>query len=221
MMKIEQQRARGPRLSLSLKCSAVLLLLSLSVLVMACGTSNNTATTSLGVPQVTVTFHFNDSASPIPTIAPYLCGAWITNTTPAFNPGHQIPVYARFVRNVNGNPTGIRGANARATIEWADGGKNTITGTTGSDGLAVFYFTIPNRPNMVNRNSLVLVSFAGPNGEACNVDNQRQPAAYFTLIPAPQPTPTPQSTPSPLPILPTIQSIQDIIPPGLDLPPGF
>jgi hypothetical protein len=195
MMETEerQQRKTGTRLYLPLKCSAILLLLSLSVLVMACGASNTTATTDLGAPPVTVTIRFNSNASPVPTVAPYLCGAWTTNTTPAFEPGREIPVYAHFIHIVNGNPIGVSGANAQATVEWADGYRDTTGATTGSDGLAVFYFTIPNRPNMVNKNNLVVVSFTGPNGATCNVDNQPQPAAYFDLIPAPMPTSTPQS----------------------------
>lgn len=208
----QQQKITGTRLPLSHKCSAILLLLSLSVLVMACGASSTPATTNLTTPQVTVTIRFSNNASPVPTVAPYLCGAWATNTTPAFRPGSEIPVYAHFIHSVNGNPVGVSGANAQATVEWADGYRDTEVGTTGNDGLVVFYFTIPNRANMVNKNNLVIVSFTGPNGETCNVDNHPQPAAYFTLIPAPVPTPTPQ---------PTMPSIRDIIPPIIVFPPGF
>jgi hypothetical protein len=218
MMETEQQRTTGTRLSIPLKCSAALLLLSLSVLVIACGGASNTpATTNLGAPQVTVTIRFRDNASSIPTVAPYLCGAWITNTTPAFEPGRQIPVYAHFIHNVNGNPVGISRANAQATVEWADGSRDTQGGTTGSDGLAVFYFTIPNRPDMVNKNNLVVVSFTGPNSETCNVDNQPQPAAYFTLIPAPMPTPT---SSNPQPGGPSGQNLQDLFN-ALSHLPGF
>ncbi|HEX3640789.1 MAG TPA: hypothetical protein VHV10_05825 [Ktedonobacteraceae bacterium] len=207
----QQQPTTGSHLSLYLKCSAILLLLSLSVLVMACGASNTTNTADLGNPKVTVTIRFNNNTSPTPTVAPYLCGAWTTNTTPAFNPGRKIPVYAHFVHNVNGNPVGVSGANAQATVEWADGYRDAEVTTTGGDGLAVFYFTVPDRPNMVNKNNLVLVSFTGPNGEACKADNQPQPAAYFTLITAP-PTPTP--TPPPI-VFPTIPDIQGGNPPFL------
>jgi len=214
MIETEQQRVTGSCLPLLyLKWSAILLLL-LSVLLMACGASNTTSTSDLGSPQVTVTFHFNNNMSPTPTIAPYLCGAWTTNTTPAFNPGRTIPIYAHFIHNVNGNPVGISGANAQATVEWADGTSDTLVATTGDDGLAVFYFTIPNRPNIVNRNNLVVVSFTGPNGKICNIDNQPQPAAYFTLIPAP-PNPTPSQ---PTIVLPTIPNFQDGNPP-FTLPP--
>jgi hypothetical protein len=205
----QQQRRTRTGLSLPIRCSAVLLLLTLSILVIACGTSKTTGTMDLGAPQVTVTVRFNNT-TPVPTVAPYLCGAWITNTTPSFEPGHQIPVYAHFIHNVNGNPVGVNRANAQATVEWADGSKNTEAATTGSDGLAVFYFTIPNQPNMVNKNNLVVVSFTGPNGETCNVDNQPQPAAYFTLIPAPAPTST-SSTPQPGgPSGPSGQNLQDL-----------
>src|SRR5260370_16000026 len=142
MTEIEQQRqTAGSRLSLCLKCSAILLLLSLSILVVACGASNTTTTANLGEPQVTVTIRFSNNASPTPTISSYLCGAWTTNTTPAFNPGRKIPVYAHFVHNVHGNPVGVSGANAQATVEWADGYRDTQVATTAGDGLVVFYFT--------------------------------------------------------------------------------
>jgi len=82
-------------------------------------------------------------------------------------------------------------------FEWADGYRDSKVAITESDGLAVFYFTIPNRSDMVDRNNLVVVSFTGPNGETCNVDNQLQPAAYFTLIKgASTPKASPTASPS-------------------------
>jgi hypothetical protein len=194
-MKTEehQQRTIKFHVSLCLKSVAVLLLLLLSLLVIACGENNANPTPDLGNPQITVTIHFSNNMSSIPTVAPYLCGAWITNTTPAFRPGNKIPVYAHFIHDVNGNPVGVTGASAQASVEWADGYRDSEVAITESDGLAVFYFTIPNRSDMVNRNNLVVVSFTGPNGEICNVDNQLQPAAYFTLIKG---TSTPKPSPS-------------------------
>ncbi len=177
-----QKRTTKSHLSLCLKCGAILLLLLLSVLVVACGASNATTTADLGNPQVTATIRFNNNTSPMSTVTPYLCGAWITNTTPNFKPGDKIPVYAHFIRNVNGNPVGVSGASAQASVEWADGYRDSEVATTESDGLVIFYFTIPNRPDVVNKNNLVMVSFTGPNGQTCNVDNQPQPAAFFTLI---------------------------------------
>jgi hypothetical protein len=181
-MKTENQQRRTIRshLSLCLKASTIFLLLLLSALVIACGAGNTPTTADLNDPQGSVSIRFNTNAS-IPTVAPYLCGAWITNTTPAFKPGDKIPVYAHFIHNVNGNPVGVSGASAQASVEWADGYRDSEVVMTAQDGLAVFYFTIPNRPDMLNKNNLVLVSFTGPNGESCNVDNQPQPAAFFTF----------------------------------------
>ena len=196
-----QQSREGSHRPLDFRCSAVFLLLLLSVLLIACGSADTPSTANLRAPRVTVTISFTNNASPMPAVAPYLCGAWITNTTLPFNPGSEIPVYAHFVHIVNGNPVGVSGANAQGTVEWADGSSATEVETTGSDGLAVFYFTIPNQPNIVNRINLVVVSFTGPNGQTCNVNNQSQPAAYFTLIPAPI-APT-----SPPVIFPTIPNI--------------
>jgi hypothetical protein len=212
MMQTERrQQQRSTRQSFYLKCGAALLLLLLSVLVIACGTSSTTTTANLSNPQVTVTINFSNNLSSLGTVAPYLCGAWVTNTTPAFNAGDKVPVYARFIHNVNGSPVGVGGAGASATVEWADGGSDTQSTTTTSDGLAVFYFTIPNQPDMVGRNNLVVVSFSAPNGQMCSVDNQPQPAAFFTLIAA---SPTPTAAPSP-----TAGDIQ--IPTPVGVPPPF
>ncbi len=192
-----------------LKCGAVFLLLSLSILVIACGTSNTTTTANSSGPQVTVTIKFNNDLSSLGTVAPYLCGAWVTNSTPAFNAGNKIPVYARFVHNVNGNPVGINGASASASVAWADGGRDSQSATTTGDGLAVFYFTIPDRPDLVGKNNLVTVSFSSSDGQTCRVDNQPQPAAFFTFVAA---SPTPTVTPS---AMPKVQNtpIIDITPP--------
>jgi hypothetical protein len=213
MMQTEkqQQRTSVSRRSFYFRCGAVFLLLSLSILVIACGASDTTTTANLKGPPVTVTINFNNNLSSLGTVSPYLCGAWVTNSMPAFNAGNKIPVYARFVHNVNGNPVGVSRASASASVEWADGGRDSQGGTTTSDGLAVFYFTIPDRPDMVGKNNLVTVSFSGPDGQTCRVDNQPQPAAFFTFIVA---SPTPTVTPS---AMPTIESTQVITP--LDITP--
>lgn len=178
-----QERTIKYHISLCLKGGSLLLCLLLSTLVIACGASDATTTSILAGPQATFTIRFsNHMSSPVPAIASYLCGAWITDSTPVFKPGNKIPVYAHFIQNVNGNPIGVTGANAQAHVEWADGYRDSAVATTQSDGLAVFYFTIPNRPSMVDRNNLVMVSFTGSHRETCNVDNHPQPAAYFTLI---------------------------------------
>ena len=214
----KQSQIKAFHFSCYLNGSAILLLLSLSFLIIACGSSNMT-TADLNGPPVTVTINFKSSnLSSLGTVAPYLCGAWTYDTTPGFSPGNKIPVYAHFVHNVNGNPVGVSGASAQATVEWADGGRDSQTATTTSDGLAVFYFTIPNQPNMIGKNNLVLVSFTAPNGQTCNVDNQSQPAAFFTLIAAP---PTPTVTPSAQSTVESIQTVISTIPTPLPfLQPG-
>src|SRR5947209_3968679 len=209
--KQQQRRAISHR-PFYLKCGAIFLLLSLSVLVIACGASN-TATTDPNDPQATVTISFSNNLPSLGTVLPYMCGAWTSDTTPGFNPGSEIAVYAHFVHNVNGNPIGVGGASAQASVEWADGYRDSQAGTTTSDGLAVFYFTIPNRPDIVGKNNLVTISFTGPNGQTCSVDNQSQPGAFFTLIIA---SPTPTVTPPAA----TAESTQPITPPIIT-PPFF
>lgn len=200
------------RLPFYLKSGAVLLLLSLSFLLIACGTGNTTTTANLNSPPVTVTIRFNNNLSSPETVRSYLCGAWTHDTTPGFSPGSEIPIYAHFVHNVNGNPVGVNGASAQASVQWADGSRDNQAGTTTGDGLVVFYFTIPNRPDMIGKNNLVIVSFTAPSGQTCNIDNQSQPAAFFTLIGV---SPTPTATPSVMP-----QSTRSILP--LDItPPAF
>jgi hypothetical protein len=180
--------------SLYLKCGAIFLLLLMSFIVVACSTTgSDTATTNLGAPPVTVTIQFNNNltTTPLPTQPAYLCGAWITNTSPAFAPGSTIPVYAKFVHLVNGNPQGVAGATAQATLYLADAAPRALQPTTTQiDGLAVFSFQLPNDPNIANRNNLVTVSFTAPDGSSCKVDQDR--AAYFTPMLV---TPTVTGTP--------------------------
>lgn len=179
--------------SLYLKCGAIFLLLLMSFLVVACSTGSNTATTNLGAPPVTVTIQFNTdlTTTPLPSQPAYLCGAWITNTAPGYVPGSTIPVYAKFIHLVNSNPQGVAGASAQATLYLADAAPKALQPTvTGTDGLAVFSFQLPNDPNIANHNNLVTVTFTAPDGSSCKVDQDR--AAYFTpLLVSPTATGTP------------------------------
>jgi len=186
--------------SLYLKYGAIFLLLLMSFIVVACSTADsNTPTTNLAAPPVTVTIQFNNSdLTGLPTQAPYLCGAWITNTSPGFIPGSTIPVYAKFVHLVNENPEGVAGATAQATLYLANGAVTALgTTTTASDGLAIFSFQSPSDASIANRNNLVTVTFTGANGISCAVDQSR--AAFFTpMLVTPTPTPTaPGTTPGP------------------------
>ena len=184
----------APRFSLYLKYGAILLLLLTSFIVVACSTTGpDTTTTNLGAPPVTATIQFNNDLTALPTQAPYLCGAWITNTSPSFIPGSTIPVYAKFVHLVNGNPKGVAGATAQATLYLANGATTPLTATTtASDGLAVFSFQLPNDPRIANRNNLVAVTFTAPEA-SCTVDQGRE--AYFTPMLV-TPTVTATATPA-------------------------
>jgi hypothetical protein len=226
-MKLNEQREiqkRSP-LSLHLKCGIVFLLLLTNILMVACSlTGHGTDPTNLGAPPVTVTIRFNTNltTTPLPTQAPYLCGAWITNTSPDFIPNSIIPVYAKFVHLVNGNPQGMAGATAQATVYFAN---NTTFSppatTTGTDGLAVFSFSLPNDMKIANHNNLVTVTFTGTDGSKCTVDQSR--AAYFTpllVTPTPtitQPSTTPNTTPSETPGVTT--TVTPTVPPNF--PPNI
>lgn len=207
-----QSTIMASRWSLYLKCG-VLLLLSLSFLLIACSGGNTNNSADLNSPPVTVTIRFKNGLSSLATASAYLCGAWTYDTTPGFNPGSQIPIYAHFVHNINSNPVGVNGASAQATVEWADGSRTSQSVTTTGDGLAVFAFTIPDRPAIIGRNNLVTVLFTASDGQTCNVDNQSQPAAFFTLIGI---SPTPIPTPS---LVPTPQDIRNLIPSDVAIPP--
>ena len=184
-MKPSEQRntQTASHFSLYLKCAAIFLLLLMSFIVVACSTGSDTATANLGAPPVTVTIQFNNdlTTTPLPTQPAYLCGAWITNTSPGFVPGNIIPVYAKFIHLVNGNPQGVAGASAQATLLLSDAAPRALQSTvTGSDGLAVFSFQLPNDPNIANHENLVTVSFTAPDGSSCKVDQDR--AAYVRPV---------------------------------------
>ncbi len=176
---------------LFLKSGSVCFLFLVSVLIVACGA--NSSAQVPGSPPVTVTINLNQTfASPTPPLPPYSCGAWATQSTPAYIPNAIVDVYAKFVHNVNGNPVGMGGAHAVAYVSWPDGTASQIPTTTTSDGLAVFQ--IPLQPSALNHVVLVAVSFTSADGQhTCSVtQNQR---AFFTAISA-TPTTTPSASPT-------------------------
>src|SRR5579871_4891653 len=116
--------------SLYFKWGGVFCLFLLSALIGACGNNNQA---DPGNPQVTVTINLNQvDGSPTPTLPDYSCGAWVTNTTPAYNPGSIVNVFGKFVHSVNGNPEGMGGASATATVLWPDGSVDTQSAQTTS-----------------------------------------------------------------------------------------
>jgi hypothetical protein len=184
----------------TLKCGAVLGLFLVSFLVAACG-ANNTATAP-GAPPVTLTINLNQTfASPTPTMAPYSCGAWVTFTTPAYNPNSIVEVYAKYVQNVDGNPQGMDKATAIATIQWPGAAATTVQETTGSDGLATFPISM--QASALNHVVLITVTFTSQDGQhTCTTPSP----AFFTAVaasPTPTATPTQAPTPDPFPGQPT------------------
>ncbi len=177
--------------SLYLKSGAILFLFIVSVLIVSCGSN---AGADLGQPSVTVTINL-DGSSPTPPLPEYSCSAWVTNATPGFNTTGVVPVYAKFVHNVNGNPEGIGGATAVAQAQWYDGSTTTVSATTTSDGLAVFPIFVGNRSADLNKFTIVTVTFSKPGVPNCSVTGDQ--AVFFTLVIA---TPMPSATATGTPI---------------------
>lgn len=178
----------GFKFSQYIKCGAILLLIALSVLIVACSGTTNTNTLAAGtVPSPSATIKLGGgSGSPTPTLPQLWCGAWATQTTPAYNNGKtMVAINAEFKKNVDGNPNGIDQATATATILWGSGVTDTQTTVTTKDGLAVFFFSDAGKNFAINTNVLVNVVFSKPDVGTCTVDRDR--AAYFTLI---NPSPT-------------------------------
>ena len=108
-------------------CSAMLLMLT------ACG-----ATAAQVAPQQTVTVSsgFQSQVSPIPTIPPYLCGAWSSNNAPG--PNSTIIIFARLTKNL----AGVNGANASAVVHF-QGGDQTLDQNPTSDSGGYVSFQLP------------------------------------------------------------------------------
>ncbi len=176
----EKQWYTGSSLPFSIKSGALFLLFLLSVLIAACGSSSTTASNDLGNAPVTVTISLgNDNSSPTPTVVPFWCGAWATNTTPAFSSG-VVGVYAKFTQTVNLNPVGVDGATATATVIWPDHSTSTQTVTTTSDGLAVFAISLTDRAAAVGKFTFISVTFHKDGMPDCTVPDDRR--AFFTLV---------------------------------------
>lgn len=183
-MQLQKRKQSEKKVSLtfSLKCGAILLFFLLSILVAACGGGANT-TTNINGPVVTVTIRIGNTNnnSPTPALPDYWCGAWATQTSPGFSTTGIVSVYAKFTHNVNGNPEGVDGAGATATVLWADGQPDNIPATTTPDGLAVFSISTANRASAINKITLVTVRFDKPGVPTCIVGPGN--AAFFTLVP--------------------------------------
>jgi hypothetical protein len=173
--------------SVLLTCSAGLFCLFVTMLLVACSADSGQYVDA--TPQATTTIALGQNAtSPTPTLLPYYCGGWATETTPAYSAKGIVTVYGKFTRTQMGNPVGVAGASALATVIWPDGSTETVAATTTSDGLAVF--TIPLQPSALNHLVQIQMTFTSPDGVTCHIPR----AAYFTAILV---SPTPTASPTP------------------------
>ena len=169
-----------------LKYSARVLCLFLTMIVVACGGESGQYVPA--TPESTFTNVFGqNTTSPTPTLLPYYCGGWATETTPGYSEKGVVMVYGKFTHTVSGNPVGVANASALATVLWPDGSTETEQETTSGDGLAVF--TVPLRPSALNHLVQVQMTFTSLAGDTCRIPQ----AAYFTAIPA---TSTPSASPA-------------------------
>lgn len=168
------------------KCSSLAFFLILSILVVSCG--NNSGQVATANPVVTVTVNLGQvNGSPTPQFPAYACGGWATNTSPPFSLSSIVDVYAKFTHTVQGNPEGVGGASGTAIVLWPDGTTDTLSATTGTDGLAVFPVAL--KPVALNKIVLIQISFSKPGVPSCTIPQ----AAYFTAVLV---SPTSSGTPS-------------------------
>jgi hypothetical protein len=111
---------------LATACLALLLLLA------ACGASSTQTTAQ---PTVTINPSFQSQLTPVPTIPPYLCGAWSSNNAPG--PGSTITIYARLVKNMHG----VSGAAATAIVHFQ--GQDVQLEQAASDSGGYVSFVLP------------------------------------------------------------------------------
>ena len=192
-----KQWQKNTSLFFFIKCGSIALFFILSILVVSCGSSSAQVTPAN--PVVTVTIHLGEiSGSPTPQFPDYACGGWATNTSPPFSLSSKVDVYAKFTHTVEGNPVGVEGATGTAIILWPDGTTDTLSATTGSDGLATFPVAL--KPIALNKIVLIQISFSKQGVPSCSIPQ----AAYFTaILVSPTPSATPSSTVSSTPTFPS------------------
>ena len=197
---LSQQPKKNNTLALYVKLSAILFLLCLSILVVACSGSDSSQQDPV-TPVVSVTINLGQViGSPTPPLKAYYCGGWATDTSPPFDQTSVVSVFGKLthiVDIVDGNPEGVGGATARATINWPDRTTDIMTATTTSDGLAVFPVAV--KASAINKVVTIQITFAIPNStRSCTIPS----AAYFTAIlvsPTPSNTAMPSATNSATP----------------------
>ena len=180
-------------LNLIIKCSAISFLFLISILIVACS-ANGSSQVDPGTPIATVTIKLGqDIGSPTPPLNGHYCGGWATDTSPPFSSTSTVNIYGKFIQIVDGNPVGVGGASAIATVQWPDGTTDTQAATTTSDGLAVFPVLI--KASAINKLVTINIQFTSTQNVQCTIPS----AAYFTAIlvsPTPKNTAVPSPTPS-------------------------
>lgn len=140
------------------------------LLLAACGTF---APVTQAQPRATATVNpsFQAKLSPVPTFAPYVCGAWSSNNAPS--PYSTITIYARLTHKVQG----VSGATATATVNFSYGSVSLDTQPVSDNGgYVTFALSLAGRqPSGVP--ATVGVSFSGIPGFSKTV--QCTPA-FFT-----------------------------------------
>lgn len=196
---LSRQHNNNTLITLFIKAGAISFLLLLSILIVACGSSGSSQVDP-GTPIVTVTINLGQViGSPTPPVKDYYCGGWATDTSPAYTPTSIVNVFGKFTHIVDGNPEGVGGAQATATVQWPDGSVETLTATTTTDGLAVFPVALNNK-SAINKLVTISITFTSPQ-YTCTIPS----VAYFTAIllsptstntAIPSPTGTPSVTPT-------------------------
>lgn len=212
---LSRQHKNNTLLTLLIKAGAISFLLLLSLLIVACGGSGGSQVDP-GTPVATVTINLGQViGSPTPPLKDYYCGGWATDTSPAYTPTSIVSVFGKFTHIVDGNPEGVGGAQATATILWPDGNTDTLTATTTSDGLAVFPVAI--KPIAINKLVIIKISFTATTSKGviqCPKPSDSTILAYFTAIMV-SPTPTNTVVPSP-----TVTGTPSVTPTGSPTPGG-
>lgn len=107
------------------------------LLLAACGP---TANQIMSQQTVTVNPGFQSQLSPVPTAAPYRCGAWTSNNAPgAYS---TIQIYARLTQNI----AGVAGATATAVVHFQGGDQELDAHPTSDNGgYVTFTLTLQGR----------------------------------------------------------------------------
>jgi len=122
-------------------------------------------------PTATINPSFQAGVSPVPTFAPYVCGAWSSNNSPG--PYSTITIYARLTHHIQG----VSGATATAVVNFAYGSVSLNTQPVSDNGgYVTFALPLAGR-QPAGTPATVSVSFSGIPGFSKTVQCT---SAFFT-----------------------------------------